>query len=480
MAARTGDQYLEGLRDARRVWLGDRRVRDVSAEPELAGGARSVADVFDLQQRDAATCLMPDPETGEPISVSHMIPRSREDLHRRHDCLRLIAEYSAGILGRSPDYLNVTFAGFASGPSLWGMNGNGQGTENLVNFQKELRQRDWCMTHAIIHPTLDRALGDVPLPGNDVSIHKVDETADYIVVRGARVLATLAPYADEISVYPSQPLGAGAEAFALTFSVPVATEGLHILCRDSFAGPADTFDHPLSSRFDEQDAFVLFEDVKVPKSRVFIDGNLDVYNKVLSTSWTPNICQQTMIRAHAKLEFAHELATRLAEAVNDKRPQTLEMLGEIWCMAEFARSAIFAAEESAKEYEDGAWYPDHRPLSALRASLPQWFPRVNEIIQLIGSHNLLAVASSGMLADAELRPLIDHYLRGAKDVAAKERSRLFRLAWDFTGSALANRVELYERFYLASGPRNRQIAHVRADRTAGSRILDQILAGRNA
>lgn len=149
---------------------------------------------------------------------------------------------------------------------------------------------------------------------------------------------------------------------------------------------------------------------------------------------------------------------------------------QIWCMAEFARSAIVAADAGAREYEDGAWFPDHRPLTALRATLPQWFPRVNEIIQLIGAHNLLAVASSGMLADEKLQPLVDHYLRGAGEIGARERSRLFRLAWDFTGSALANRVELYERFYLASGGRNQQIAHQRADRAPGSRMVDAFLA----
>jgi 4-hydroxyphenylacetate 3-monooxygenase oxygenase component len=475
MAARTGEQFLAGLRDGREIWLGDHRVADVTTDPALSGAARTMAGLFDLQHTEAETCLIPDPETGEPINASHMIPYSRADLERRHACLRRIAEHAVGIMGRSPDYLNVTFAGFAANPTLWSMNGNGQGAENLIAFQKVFRRRDLSMTHTIIHPTTDRALGDAPRPGSDISLHKVDETADAIIVRGARILATLAPFSDEISVYPSHPIAPGAEAFALAFSIPMDTAGLKFLCRDSFARAGSVFDYPISSRFDEQDGVVIFDDVTVPKERVFIDGNLEVYNKALSTSWTPNICHQTMIRAHTKLEFAHELGTRMADALNDKRPQTLEMLGEIWCMAEFARSAILAAEAEAHEYEDGAWFPDPRPLTALRAMLPQWFPRVNELLQLIGSHNLLAVASSGMLADPGLRPLIDHYLQGAGDVCAEERSRLFRLAWDFSSSALGNRVELYERFYLASGPRNLQIAQQRADRTAGGRMVDRFL-----
>jgi 4-hydroxyphenylacetate 3-monooxygenase oxygenase component len=477
MTARTGTEFLAGLRDSREVWLGSDRADDVTTDPALSGAARALAGLFDLQHERPAECLMPDSETGEQINASHMIPRSRADVIRRHAVLRAYAEYSAGIMGRSPDYMNVTFAGFAGAASVWGANGNGQGAENLIRFQKELRRRDLCLTHTIIHPTTDRAMGDAPKPGNEISLHKVGETSDGIIVRGARILATLAPFADETAVYPSHPISPGAEEFALAFSISMATPGLKVLCRDSYSLPMNSFDHPISSRFDEQDAFLIFDDVVVPHERIFIDGNLEVYNSAMATSWGPNIMQQTCIRAHAKLQFAHELGTRMAEALNDTRPATLEMLGEIWTYSEFARSAIRTAEEEAHEYADDAWFPDVRPLAALRASLPQWFPRVNEILQLIGSHNLLAVASEAMLADVALRPHIDHYMKGAGTTTAEDRSRLFRLAWDFTGSALANRVELYERFYLASGPRNMQSAQrvAMAGRAEGARMVENLM-----
>ena len=53
----------------------------------------------------------------------------------------------------------------------------------------------------------------------------------------------------------------------------MATPGLKVLCRDSVSSPGNLFDHPLSCRFDEQDAFVIFDDVEVPRDRVFIDCN---------------------------------------------------------------------------------------------------------------------------------------------------------------------------------------------------------------
>jgi 4-hydroxyphenylacetate 3-monooxygenase oxygenase component len=475
MPARTGAQFLRGLKDGREIWLGGERVRDIADHPAFAGAAQAVADVFDLQHDAAGVCLMADPETGEPINVSHMIPRSRDDLLRRHAGLERIAEYSAGLMGRTPDYMNVTYAGFAGRCDEWAVNGNDEGAENLVKYQKRLAREDIGLTHTIVHATVDRAKGETPLGFDEVQLHKVADTEHGMLVRGSRVLATLAPFADEIAVYPGHPMPHATDAHALSFNIPMDTPGLKFLCRDSTSVNTNRFDNPLSSRFDEQDAFVIFDGVEVPRERIFIDANLAVYNSVMLTGWWPNVMHQTMIRAQTKLEFAYGLATRMADAINANSPQAQQMLGEIWCFAEFARSAILAAEQGAREYGNGVWFPDGRPLTALRASLPVWFPRVNEIIRLIGSHNHFTAPSAAQLADPALRPLLDKYLPGAAGIDAEQRARIFRLAWDYAGSALASRNEQYERFYLGSAGRNQGNAHLRADRTRANRLVDRFL-----
>jgi 4-hydroxyphenylacetate 3-monooxygenase oxygenase component len=475
MAARTGREFLAGLSKPRELWVGDDKVADIISHPAFAGAAETLAQIFDLQHQARDVCLMPDPDTGEPINVSHMIPRSIADLERRHACLQTIAEFTVGMMGRTPDYMNVTFAGFAGRADEWAVNGNERGAANLVAYQKVLARKDLSLTHTIVHPTIDKAKGDVPEPGNEVALHKVADIAHGIVVRGARILATLAPFADEIAVYPAVPLMEGTDAYALSFCVPMDTPGLKFICRDSCATAPNRFDHPLSSRFDEQDAFVIFDDVEVPRDRVFINANLVAYNTVMATGWYPNIMQQTMIRAQTKLEFAYGLASRMAEAINDVSPATKQMLGEIWTYAEFTRAAIHSAEVEAFEYGNGVWFPNGGPLAALRAALPTWLPRVGEIITLIGSHNLLAAPTDAQLNDPKLRPLIDRYLRGAGTMNAEERARIFRLAWDFVGSALSSRNELYERFYLASGARNYQLAHTLAPKERARRLVDELL-----
>ena len=485
MGARSGEQFLKGLRDTRRqLWLEGRLVDDVTAHPALAGAAQTLAGVFDRLHAFPQECLIPDPETGEPLNIGHMIPRSVEDLRRRNRGLTRIAEATVGLMGRTPDYMNVKFATFAARWKDWlGRDGrNEEGAHNIVAFQKRLAREDISLTHTIIHPTIDKST-DTRIVGNPVPVHKVGETGAGIVVRGARILATLAPFADEIAVYPSLPLPAGAEAYALAFCVPVDTPGLLFLCRDSAATPdAHVFDRPLSTRFDEQDAFVIFDDVEVPRDQLFLDGDVDLYNTVTTTGLRENLTNQTTIRALVKLEFAYGLATRTAEAIGDASPATQEMLGELLDYVEVSRSAVLLSAEHGRHVGDGVWFPDGRPLMPMRSLLATWFPRVSEILMLIGSHNLLATPSRRQLDDAALRPVIDEFLHGAGGMDAEERAALFRLAWDFVGSTLAGRNVLYERFYLTSAARNRINHHLRnVDRSRAYGLVDGILAaGRRA
>jgi 4-hydroxyphenylacetate 3-monooxygenase len=134
-----------------------------------------------------------------------------------------------------------------------------------------------------------------------------------------------------------------------------------------------------------------------------------------------------------------------------------------------------AAEAGAYEHGRGYWVCDERPFAALRPTLPKWFPRVNEIIKLLGGHSLLATATRAELDNPELRPFIDRYYPGAGDVSAEERIAVFRAAWDFVGTSLGGRNELYERFYLGSSSRFLQLSQVMAAKAADFSLLDSVL-----
>ena len=480
MGARTGKEFLEGLQKTNRaIWVDGERIDDVTSHPKLAGGAQSLASIFDRQHEFADECLFDDPETGEPTNLSHIIPRSHGEIRRRQGALTRLSEGTVGLMGRTPDYMNMKFSGLASAPWVWaGANHqNAQGAQNLVDYQKLLAREDISLTHTIIQPTVDKRT-DTQILDNLVTIRKVGETSEGIIVRGGRVLATLAPFADETTVYPALPLPPGADEYALAFAIPLDTPGLKFLCRDSASAPgADPFDKPLSSRFDEQDAFCIFDDVLVPWDRIFLDGDVDIYNSIRETGYLINMTAQSTTRALTKLQFAYGLASRMAEMIGDYSPGTTEMLGEIACYVEVTRSALeLSVEHAAPRSIDGVWFPDGRPLDPMRALLATWMPRVNEIITLIGGHNLLTTPTRRQLDDPELRPLIDEMIHGADGASAEDRAAVFRMGWDFVGSGLAGRGFLYERFYLTSAARNKQMMHLfTADRSRPNELLDSML-----
>ena len=477
LGARTGEQYLEGLRrGGREIWLRGEKVETPLDHPELRGAALSMARVFDAQHEHAAEMLVPSPDGGDHlVNVTHLVPRTREDLERRRRAFEIVASLSGGTMGRTPDYLNVTFACFAGRSDVWARRGNEEHAANLVAYQAHMRDRDLSTTHALMNPMVDRSKPEAEQAMGRVSLHKVSETDDHIVVRGARMLATLSPFADELLVYPGSDIRPQDGRYALSFAVPIATPGLKFICRDSYAKERDPYDYPLSSRFDEMDAVVIFEDVEIPKSRVFLDGDTVGYSEVITeTGWRGHIMHQAFTRAYVKLSFALGLGHLLANTTGVVRFDHIqEKLGQIWAMSELARSAIVAAEAGAKLDAGGVFYPDDRPFIALRGQMPKWLPQANEFLQLIGGGGYMATPSRADL-DGPLREEIDLYYQSA-GAEAERRIRLFRLAWDFLGSELGGRGELYERFYLSDSWRMTALGYTIADKSFPEALVEQFL-----
>ncbi|MGO9681655.1 MAG: 4-hydroxyphenylacetate 3-hydroxylase N-terminal domain-containing protein [Beijerinckiaceae bacterium] len=477
MTVRTGEEYVQGLRDQRHVWLGNERV-DVTKHPTLKGSVLGMAGYYDWQNRYAEDCLVPDPETGDKMSASLIVPRTADDLARRHRCFERLSQYSFGMLGRTPDYVNVTLAGFVARSDVFTKpNGDRSMADRLYRFYREVVEKDLSMTHTIIPPAIDRGIGEFEGQNGELAARIVGRTQNGVIIRGAKVLATLGPFADELFVYPAGPLPRGtAPEYAACFSIPMATNGLVTLCRDHYGSPDDRRDHPFSSRFDEQDAYMIFDDVEVPYERLFIDADLEMYNGLRTAGWAANVFQQTSIRAAVKLEFAYDMCCRMAKVMNaETRPEVAIMLGELWCYAQLTRAATKAAEAGAHQSGNGAFFCDDTPLRAIRGLMPAWMVRANEIIKLLGSHNLLATPSLAAFDNPEIAPLIERFLPGAKGISARERAQVFRTAWDFVGSGLGGRVELYERFYLAGQAKNFTRDHLQTLQEGGFGRFDTFL-----
>lgn len=477
MGARRGYEYIAGLKDHRKIWYGDELI-DVTEHPDFQGSLAGMAEYFDYQWEYEDDCLYTDPQSGEKVSIAHMRPSSRDDISLRHRAFDRFARYSMGMLGRTPDYVNVVLAGHVSRSDLWESASSPVYYERISNYQRYVAVNDLALTHTIVHANIDKSIGSLDGMNADLTLQVVDRTAEGIVVRGAKVLATLGPIADEIYVYPAVPVQPGYEKYAISFAVPIDTQGISIICRDHYGIDASREDRPFSSRFDEQDGVVIFDDVLIPHDRVFIDGEYDLqlYNSINQGTASGCTQQQTAIRAAVKLEFAYDLLSEMANVTaSDKQPDVAAMLGEVHGYLVMTRAIIDSAENRAHDWGGGAFFL-HDDIGVLRTIMPEWMTRVNDIIRTIGSHNLLATPTLGAFNNPEIGPLLERYLPGARGVSAAERARIFRTAWDFAGSALGSRIELYERFYLGSIGRARILEHSKGQRNGDTGLVRDFLS----
>jgi 4-hydroxyphenylacetate 3-monooxygenase len=477
MAARTGQEYIKGLQEQpREIWLGGERLEDVTTHPALRNGVQTIAALYDMQHDAALRQEMtyPSPTTGEPVGLSFIIPRTKAELEQRRVMMLHWARRSCGMMGRSPDFMNVTFAAWAAAAEFFGQN-RPEFATNIQRYYEHIRDNDLTLTHSLINLQRSRNVTGVPNLSDAAALHVVRETDAGIVVRGARILATLGPLSDEIAVYSPRlsRLAAGHSPYALNFSIPCGTPGVKFLCRDSFDLGRSHFDHPLGSRFEEMDCVVFFEDVFVPWERVFLLGDVEMINATANTTHsTRHSAHQGAAKNVAKCELVLGVALLMTETLgNAHLPHSEERLGELIMYTELMKACMRAAEADAELDEWGVMCPAPMPIETTRNLFMTAYPRMVEILQLLGSSSFMITPSEADFR-SPLAPAIEQYL--ATDTAsARDRVKLFRLAWDIAGSAFGSRQVLYERFFasdpltraralLAQCPKEEVVGRVRA------------------
>jgi 4-hydroxyphenylacetate 3-monooxygenase len=451
MGISTGAAYLASLDDDRQIWIDGERVPDVAADRRFAGAAHTMAALYQMQHdpelRDRMT--YPSPTSGEPVGLSFIQPASVEDLVRRRGMVKVWADATCGMFGRSPDYMNIMLTGFASAHRTFGEK-EPRFADNVRAYYQHVRENDLTMTHTLLNPQVDRSR-PVEQQAKDLAAKIVKETDAGIVIHGARMVSTLAAFSHEIMVMPSTYLSSNKEAepYAFGFSIPVASHGLRFICRPSVAHleAASPMDFPLSLRFEESDAMAVFDDVLVPWERVFIHRDPAMCNGLYDrTGAMRQVMHQFTTKNLAKSEFMMGLAFAMAKSTNiDQHLHVQGMLAELIQFTEFCRACLRASEADATPNAEGVITPAAMPLWTVRMMYAQMFRRMCEIIQILGAGGLVAVPSYAETGGAVWSD-VESYFQAA-NTDSKTRIKLFRLAFDAAISSFAGRQQLYERYY---------------------------------
>jgi anthranilate 3-monooxygenase (FAD) / 4-hydroxyphenylacetate 3-monooxygenase len=479
MGIRSGTQYIERLHcRPRNVWLDGERIGDVSIHPAFAPAVGAIASLYDLQHdpRHAPTLTYPSPTSGAPVGTGFMVPGSYEDLLKKRAAYRLYAEQSFGMLGRSPDFLNATVAAMSEARAVFARGGE-RFAENMVRYYEYVRENDLFLTHALITPQTDRSKTSSEQSDPFLHMGVVQETSKGLIIRGARMLATLGPIADELLVYNFPGLKPGEEKYATVFALPIDAVGLKQICREPFdRGHRSGFDHPFATRFEECDSLLVFDDVLVPWDRVFMHNDVALSNAMYPES---NLRQytahQTAVRGLVKIETVTGIAMALAKTIKaDVHLHVQQMLGELVDSIELIKGCIVRSEIEYETNERGSLRPAFRPLQTARTFMPRAYPRAIEILQTIGAGGLLMLPSEADFT-SPIAADVHKYYQGA-GVPALERVKLFKLAWDLTGDAFGQRALQYERYYAGDPVRLTAQAYLTYDKSACQTLVDRALA----
>jgi anthranilate 3-monooxygenase (FAD) / 4-hydroxyphenylacetate 3-monooxygenase len=224
MGVRGGDSYVRGLRaHPKNVWIAGRKVGDVTQDPAFHRPVAAMAMLYDCQLDDELRPKMayrPDDGDDEEVGLSFIIARAHDDLVRRREAMRIWADATFGLMGRSPDYLNTLLAAFADAPDFFAQCG-AECCANVQRYYRFCRNNDLFLTHAIVNPQVDRSKASSEQADAYAHLRIVEEARDGLIVRGAKMLATHGPTADEILVYPLPfSLRPGEEKYALAFGIP--------------------------------------------------------------------------------------------------------------------------------------------------------------------------------------------------------------------------------------------------------------------
>ena len=120
MPARTGAEYIKGLQDnPPTVYLNGQKVQDVTTHPGLRNGVHTMAKLLDMQHNELKSEMTYEsPTTGNPVGMSFLTPRTHEDLNRRRTMMHHWARATCGMMGRSPDFMNVNMMAMAAAGDL--------------------------------------------------------------------------------------------------------------------------------------------------------------------------------------------------------------------------------------------------------------------------------------------------------------------------------------------------------------------------
>ena len=434
MGLKTVQEYKDSLKDGRLVYYKGERVMDVTTHPELSVAVDTMALDYHLAElpeyHDLATVY--DEALGEQINRYYYLPRNGEDLLKQFDLIVASTRMGDGFIPLAHDIgsdalnaISITANSMRSAEYI----------QRIEAYRTYLKKSDIAVVTAMTDVKGDRLLRPSD-PGQnhpDYYVHVVDRNQDGIIVRGAKVHITGAPYANEIFVIPSRAMSEADADYALAFAIPVDTKGIKMVGRP-FRSRITSLEFPNSRAVRvHTDALIIFDDVFVPWERVFLCGEWKysatlVYNFALLHRRTG--CAYRIPMSEQFLGVAKAIAEYNGIA---NAPHVREKLTDLVIYLETLRSMSRAACLDYVTY-DGIAVPNPISTNIAKYYFANEYHRVVKIIEDLAGGLLVTAPTYKDYQVPDLQGDLDKYLSAKAGYPAEQRLRMLDLIRRISGA----------------------------------------------
>jgi len=361
MSLKTPEQYKQSLRKLKpNMYKFGKLIEDVTTDPNtrrtVEGHAQLYAAALDPEYSDLFSTVSH--LTGDKVSRYLSINQSAEDMIANCKMKRAAYHLTGTCTGGR-------CAGYNALNSMWITTyemDQELGTDyhsRLSDWLRFAQDNDITVSGALSDPKGNRALSPSQQEDPDMNVHLVDVRDDGIVVRGAKIMICGTAAAQELFVLPGSGYREADKDYAVSFVIPKDTAGVTIV---EARRPSDTreleegFDAPIEIGGITQ-AYIFFEDVFVPKERVFMAGEFKYAGAAVMNFIAPYRAAiggcvagqgDVMAGAAALIARANGLSTK---AFNEK-------LTQMYVNNETTFGMGVAASALGKKHASGEWLTD--------------------------------------------------------------------------------------------------------------------------
>ena len=438
MALRTVEEYKAGLRDNRNVFILGQKVPDVTEDPYIKVGVETAAFDFMMGHDPVMSenTVMKDPETGEPVSTYFEVPDYPESVQKRHELIKNACYFAEGALPFVKDVGSDIINGLTAVAKIMG---KPDYIKRIDDYRWHCARNDLSIAGLVTDVKGDRSKGPSEQKTPDYYLRVVDESADEIVVAGAKAHITAGAYVDEFLVIPTRNMNEAEGEYAVAFAIPADTKGITQMCRPNFRYE-DKYHFPTPTpKRGHIESLVVFDNVRVPKERVFILREWQ-FAQYVAYAFSAFHRYTAVTYKIPILEYMTGLGMLAAEANGiEKASHVRERFIEMIKYTETTKALAKAAYSSPEDFGGSGLYVASRLNSNMaKLHFASNFHEFIRNIQDLAGGLLVTQPTYQDWKHKELRPYLEKYMGGGGNFTAEERLKLMSMlhhmvASDFAG-----------------------------------------------